>query len=328
MNEQMAFDLPDFPGELRPNTSRADSIAKINWSYSKRGTLDQCPRRYYYTYYAANGRMKTQDPQARLLSHLHNRHERTGQILHLVISTFLRKARSGETWTTKRLVGWAESLFKKDCNNSRRFKLENGRVDADGNAIILQEFFYGEPNTEALCAAAKERLVNAITEFAENTVFTAVRESGMGPEALIEIPIKVAGLPCGVNGRIDLAYQEDDDAIVVDWKTGGTLGGDDSLQLATYGMWSLSRYKTSPNNIRIHKALLVDGSLSTARVDGKMLARARARIIQDAELMAALDDYGREGIVSAFSPCAQPAICALCRFRKLCDGRASPDARD
>lgn len=328
MNEQMAFDLPDFPGELKPNATRADLIAKISWSYSKRGTLDQCPRRYYYTYYAANGRVKAQDPQARLLSHLQNRHERTGQILHLVISTFLRKARSGDAWTTKRLVSWAESLFNRDCDYSRSLKIENGTSGANDNAIVLQEFYYGEPDAEALCAVARERLVNAITEFAENPIFAVLRESGMDPEALIEFPIKVTGLPCRVSGRIDLAYQENDDAIVVDWKTGGTQGGDDSLQLATYGMWSIGRYKTSLGNIRIHKALLVDGNLTTARIDEKMLARAKARIIQDAELMATLDNYGREGIVAAFSPCSKPAICALCRFRKLCDGRASPDARD
>jgi hypothetical protein len=328
MNEQMAFDLPDLFGEQRPNANRVDSIAKMNWSYSKRGTLEQCPRRYYYTYYAAKRRNIVQDPQAHLLSHLQNRHERIGQILHLVISTFLRKARSGDVWTTNRLTNWAESLFSKDCDYSQRLKIEDGTVLVDNNTVVLQEFYYRETDAEALCTTAGQRLVNAVAEFAENRAFAVLRESGMDPEASIELPIKVGGLPCVVNGRIDLAYQENDDIVVVDWKTGGTQGGDDSLQLATYGMWSISRYKTSPGNIRIHKALLIDGNLTTARIDDKMLARARARIIQDAELMATLDNYGREGIVAAFSPCAQPAVCALCRFRKICDGRANPNARN
>jgi len=225
-------------------------------------------------------------------------------------------------------VGWAESLFDKDCDNSRCFKLENEVSSANDKATVLQEFSYEEPDAETLCISARQRLLNAITEFAENPTYTVLRESGMAPEALIEYPIKVVCLPCGVSGRIDLAYQKNEDVIVVDWKTGGSQGGDDSLQLATYGMWALSRYKTSPGKIRIHKALLVDGNLTTARIDEKILAKAKARIIQDAELMAALDNYGREGVATAFSPCAQPALCALCRFRKLCDGRGSPDARN
>ena len=118
MSHQMTFDSPDFSDgkEILQNPS-ADAIRKVVWSYSRRGTLEQCPRRYYYTYYASNDLSKNESSQIRFIKRLQNRHERTGQILHLVISTFLRKARSGESWTTSRLCSWAERLLTRIVND-------------------------------------------------------------------------------------------------------------------------------------------------------------------------------------------------------------------
>ncbi|WP_158406031.1 PD-(D/E)XK nuclease family protein [Dehalococcoides mccartyi] len=325
----MAFDLPDFSkGEETIQSPSSDSIRKVAWSYSRRGTLEQCPRRYYYTYYASNGLFKNGNQEIKFVKRLQNRHERTGQILHLVISTFLRKARSGESWTTSRLCSWAENLFKQDCERSRNVPvdIENGISDFD-KATYLQEFYYREPEAEAICESAKNRLLTAVAEFAENEVFAGLRNTGINPQALIEYPIKLIDLPCRATGRIDLAHHDADEAIVVDWKMGGTQGGDDSLQLATYGMWATTHFGVSPDRVHIHKALLVDGNLTSSLIDERMIMRAKVRIIQDAEQMAALDNYGRTGILEAFTPCAQRAVCALCRFRKLCEeGRACSNA--
>jgi hypothetical protein len=329
MSQQMAFDMPDFfkPEEITPTCS-ADSIKKVAWSYSRRGTLEQCPRRYYYTYYASNRRAKNEDSQIRSLSRLQNRYERTGQILHLVISTFLRKVRTGESWPTSRLCSWAESIFDSDCKRSRYTidGAENETPDFN-KAIYLQEFHYKEPDAEMVCASAKERLLKAIGEFAENQAFARVRNAGVTPESLIEYPIRIASFPCRVSGRVDLAFREGDEVTVVDWKLGGTQGGDDSLQLATYGTWATIHFGVTPEMVRIYKALLADGELASSLINERMLLRARARIIQDAEQMAAVDNYGREGIVEAFTPCAQRAVCRLCRFREICEeGRACLDA--
>lgn len=320
MTQQMAFDIPDFseiPQSLRIRDMGA--IRKITWSYSRRGALEQCARRYYYAYYGSNKRTKTEDVEARLLNRLQNRYERSGQILHLVISTFLRKTRAGDLWNTSSLCNWAESLFSKDCDRSRQITnlVENG--ESDTNSMILQEFYYKESDAEETCLAAKNRLVSATKEFAENPVFSELRGESVTSDALIECPIKIDGFPCKVSGRVDLAYRDGDEIKVVDWKMGGTQVGDDSLQLATYGTWAINRFGANPDNVCIYKALLADGELSTSRITEGMLSRAKARIIQDAERMAALDNYGHFGIVGAFSPCSQPAVCALCRFRKICE---------
>jgi len=33
--------------------SVSGGVARLNWSYSRRESLDQCPRRYFYQYYTA-----------------------------------------------------------------------------------------------------------------------------------------------------------------------------------------------------------------------------------------------------------------------------------
>jgi hypothetical protein len=178
MSQQMAFDLPEFSREQEVHST--SSIGNVAWSYSRRGTLEQCPRRYYFTYYSSNEGLINGQSQIRLLSRLQNRYERTGQILHLVISTFLRKGSAGDFWHTNRLCNWAEDMFNRDCGNSKR---ASNDVKADTidftKFTYLQEFYYGESDAEAMCEVAKHRLIQAITEFAENHVFSALRDAAM-----------------------------------------------------------------------------------------------------------------------------------------------------
>lgn len=333
MSHQIAFDMPGMAGgQVSNSTGIFERIGKIAWSYSRRGTLEHCPRRYYYAYYGSSGPTGADGPQKeeiRFLRGLQNRYQRTGQILHLVISTFLRRAQAGEVWSPDRLCIWSQDMFKKDCEQSQRSPDRNGKEASGFGPTLLQEFHYRLPDAQTLCALARDRLVTAVEKFAVHPLYSEIRQAGSTPGALIERPIKVAGLPCRVGGRLDLAYRTRDGAAVVDWKLGGSQGGDDSLQLATYGLWASTHFGVGPDSIQIYKAHLANGELTSASVSDRVLSRARTRIIQDAEQMATLDDYGRAGVVEAFTPCAQPAVCALCPFKKICaEGRACLNAGD
>ena len=82
----------DFPTKLKKPT-------QLKWSFSKRGILEQCPRKYYYAYYGSNLTTAKNDPQKevlRFLKKLQNRHLRTGDILHYVIRWYLKKLQEGE----------------------------------------------------------------------------------------------------------------------------------------------------------------------------------------------------------------------------------------
>ena len=66
--------------------------AGLKWSFSKHGVRKQCPRRFYYQYYGGNSRLAKDEADKDLLRRLKllvNREERTGQLLHLAIATYL-----------------------------------------------------------------------------------------------------------------------------------------------------------------------------------------------------------------------------------------------
>lgn len=94
----------------------------LEWSYSRRSALEQCPRRYYYHYYGASARKAKSEPQKetlRVLKGLSNRHLRTGQLLHLAIGIYFKKLQEGATDSFGWLCDWAQSIYREDREYSR-----------------------------------------------------------------------------------------------------------------------------------------------------------------------------------------------------------------
>lgn len=300
---------------------------KVRWSYSRRSTLGQCTRRYYYEYFGSNKLVAKQEPQKELLHFLkglQTRHERTGAIAHLVIATYLRKAQGGAVWSVDRLVSWARDIFKADRQHSRAHP--DGDVPPSGQypPILLQEYHYQYPDAEELCSEAETRMAEALRNLATGDPFRRFLQAGSEAGALVERPFKLRGLPCLVEGKLDLAYENGAGVTVVDWKLGTSDGtGDDSLQLAVYALWAISQFDCDAGRVRVCKVHLASGETVDFRVSDKVLAAARSRIVQDAERIAILEEYGQMAIVDAFTPCLRPAVCRMCAFQKACHWKRS-----
>jgi hypothetical protein len=162
-------------------------------------------------------------------------------------------------------------------------------------------------------------LLEAAQAFLSVLIFAPFREAGMRPGALIEQPLSLTKFPCKIGGRLDLAYVEDGQVTIVDWKSGGNEGsGTESLQLAVYALWAQSRYQVAPEAIHVHRALLREAAVETFPVTTHLLEQARVRILQDAERMALVQSYGEAGRAEAFTPCGQVRVCRLCPFQRVC----------
>ena len=110
--QRFLFDLPESQGSNF-----------TEWSYSRRSTLEQCARKYYYQYYGANQRTAKNDPQKeklRFLKKLQNRHLRSGEILHFVIRAYLNKLQQGDEWSLDRLLQWARKIYREDLEHSQK----------------------------------------------------------------------------------------------------------------------------------------------------------------------------------------------------------------
>jgi len=319
--------LPLLWHDSTPESGVRELLAKMRWSYSRRSALEQCPRRYYYDYYGASARAATGDPNKptlRFLKSLQNRRERAGTIAHLVINTYLRKGQSGEVWEADRLCDWAQDMFRRDCVYSRTDPDGMARPTGGFPPVLIQEYYYRHPDASALCAEAEERLVKALRTFHTSVHLAEFRLAGISRGALIEHNLTVPGLPCRVDGKLDLAFTVGRRVTVVDWKTGDPSGGgDDSLQLAAYALWASHHFAAPADAISVYKAFLTADAIVQFQVSESVLANARGRILQDAERMAVVHPYGQRGEIEAFTPCAQANICALCAFQEVCpEGRA------
>lgn len=296
--------------------------SKQQWSYSRRNVLEQCARRYYYEYYAQPVAKARRDPQlekVRRLKALQNRYERTGSIAHLVIATYLRKAQTGDVWKPHRLVDWARSVFHADLTYSARDPA--GMFPPDGRfpPLLLQEYFYQHPDAAEVCRVAEDRLMTGLRIFVESVNFAEFRRIGSRPGAYVERNLSLGDFTCRVSGKVDLAFSVDSDVTIVDWKLGDPSGeGDDSLQLAAYALWAAHHFAVSSDHIKIYKAHLCVDTIQQFSVNERLLAAARARILQDVERMVAAHDYGQRGIEEAFTPCAKPRVCQLCPFQAIC----------
>lgn len=186
----------------------------------------------------------------------------------------------------------------------------------------MREYHYRQADADTLCIEAKERLVQAINTFATDERYAVFRQAGIKTESLIEHRFKVAGFACPVSGVVDLAFRDTTGVTIVDWKLGAGDGtGDESLQLAVYGMWALSHFSCTVNDIRICKVFLGSNTIVDFHIDTSIVGAARARIQQDIERLATLHDYGQRGISDAFTPCLQPAVCQMCPFERECYDR-------
>ncbi len=324
---QSAVQLTLFDTAAKQPARPQHDLAEITWSFSRRSLLEQCPRRYYYEYFGAAKRTAQEEPwkdQLRLLKDVQNRYERAGTILHRVIATFFRKAQEGKVWDVDRLVGWGRKLFRADREYSAAHAVGGACVTAGPYPpVLLHEYLYGLESADVLCDAVEEQLVLALQTFATDGVFASFRESGNHADALIEKHFRLPDLPCQVEGVIDLAYRDATDITIVDWKLGAGAGkGDDSLQMAVYALWAVDHFACRATDLHLYKAHLASGEIADFAVNEHLLATARARIVQDAERLAAVQSYGEAATVDAFTPCLQPAICALCPFARIClDGK-------
>lgn len=327
-------DAPNLFGEelcaeatLQQGLSQADPYAGLKWSFSKRGVLNQCPRRFYFQYYGGNVRQAKNDAakeRLRRLKQLVTREERTGQLLHRAIATYFRKVQQGENIISDSLIGWTVNIFKEDIEFSQQ-RLERAELSTSAKAPhFLMEYaseYASEANPDELCSEAAQDMVDNLERFLVSPVFAAVREMGVVAETMIEKRFtRLACVPFGVEGQVDFAHISDQGHVtIVDWKSGADMGeGDESLQLAVYALWAREKFGCEPDTLTIQKSFLGSDDLVTYPLTDRKLASARLAILQDAESFVRMHSYGADGAVEAFTPCVQEAVCRRCPFVTVC----------
>ncbi len=325
----LALELFDTEETVTETTKAAPAVpalqiaVKLKWSYSKRSVLEQCPRKFYYQYYGANRNKAKNDPEKQRLRQLKltvNRYTRTGEILHLVIADYFRKAQRGTPWERQSLLNWGQKIFERDLARS-----------GEGLDVIVRSYqqyppqflveFLQEADARQLCREAATDMLTSLETFLDAPAFATIRELGAQEGTLVEKHFhRLMGFPFGVEGQVDLVHCSQNGSVtLVDWKSGDDFGdGDDSLQLAVYALWAAEEFSCEAEAITLYKAFMGNGSLVEFPLSASLLKVARLKIFQDAEFFARMHEYGCAGTVEAFTPCAQEAVCRGCAFATVC----------
>ncbi len=322
MGKDEAFQMPLFLDGSDPLSPLHQAVAEISWSHSARSTLEQCARRYYYNYFGANKQIARGEPQKETLHFLKNvetRQQRAGSILHTAIGTYFRKAKQGDLWGASRLVDFARRIFLDDIAFSRTNPDGPIPTGVPFPPVLLREYHYRNPEAERLCESALDGLLRNIQAFATSGMFETYRVAGRKTGSEVERHFQLTSLPCQVTGVVDLAFLQAGQVTIVDWKSGPPdSAGNDSLQLAVYALWAAERFGCASDAIQVFKAHPAAEQIVEFQVTDGILAAARERVVQDAELMVAVQDYAAKGVSAAFSRCLQPRVCAMCSFERVC----------
>ena len=297
----------------------SDEHAGLNWSYSRRESVDQCNRRYFFQYYSdalEDAELRT---RVQFLKGLKNRYLRTGELVHLVVGTYFKKLKQGKTLSEDWLTKWAREIFDEDQKYSLHIRAGGSPTNRQYPPVLLDEIVNQVDGHSELLALSGEQMLSAVQRFFRSEVFSEFRALGASPKSYIERKFSLPGFPARVSGKLDLAVKNESSATIVDWKIGaGSDGGAESLQLATYGLWAAVEFEVSERNLRIAKAHLLSQEVVEFKADEQAFANARVRILQDLDRMVILHRYGKLGVIDAFTPNPHKGVCRLCPFRGVC----------
>jgi hypothetical protein len=315
------------------------------YSHSKREVLAKCLTQYFYEYYAASAAPAPQASQLGLfdrqspgrvgsiergraeaagrLKDLTNVYMLAGEILHALIATYLKGSRWGRQWFLKA----AGERFDRSVVYSRE-PARNAAMESEPYPPpMLLEFYYGDPEAETIAAAARSRLLTALGNFFDVPAISGLTALMLGGQEVL-VEQRIGGLTkageFGIQGTVDFACVGPSGVRIVDWKMGGSVGDQDSLQLSLYGKWAVAKFQVAPTDVIVQRVFLGDGVVEQERrLDARIMRRGEARLLQDVELMEELDRYGRAGIEEAFSPCEKEKVCRQCKFQEICPATRS-----
>ncbi len=299
---QQSFLFVEMDPKIQGNPKNKKDLP--DWSISKRDQLEQCPRRYYYQHYGSAARMATNDllkGQLQFYRKLSNSWLLAGILLHLKIRESFQVLRSGTKLAPEEMVRAIRQRWGKARETSNQYAKGGNREEAEGRVLLL-EYIFERADADAMWEEAGERLVKALNGFLTLPELERFRREGLMPEAAIEKRVKVEGPGFRMRGQIDLAWPENGRVTVADWKSGGRNSGDSDLQLLAYALAAKQHFNCGLGDLDLYRIELDSGRAVRQEVNEIEAARARARIVQDTELMINLDKYGRAGIAEAFTP--------------------------
>lgn len=300
----------------------AELVNEFSWSRSRAGQFDECPRRYWFTYYGAWGGWKTSAPprvrDAYVLKQLKSRWMWVGELVHDQIAKCLVAARAGELVPLERATEELLTRMRADFRASRAFEYRASPKKACG----LLEHEYAKPVTDAEWGEVADHMKTCLAAFYRSPWITKLPTLPRGAWLPIEelSHFRLDGVKVFV--KPDFAYKTSDEtAEIIDWKTGRREDEPDPIQLACYARYAVEKgWAKSATDVTTNEYNLASGRGRETRMDEQKLAEVESAIRSSvAKMKALLDDPERNVATESKFPVAKDAsACRNCNYQRIC----------
>lgn len=309
---------------------------ELSWSFSRHGTLDECPRRYWFQYYGSWGGWEDEaDERTREIYRLKQVTTRAawkGTVLHDAIARAEWRAKEGRPIRGEEAVNdFVEDVLhsmRKDFKDSRedvgrrngRYKwhcrfLEHEAGIDDGSETWRRRWketadevdsglrsFLGSRIHDQLCGLPEEDWIEV-----------------EDPSASVSPSIELEGLR--VFARVDLAYRDAGRPTLVDWKTGRGLHPATPVQLAVYAVYLQDRHGIDPLALRAREINVVTGESVEHELGPAALEDFRDFFRESVATMRSLLEDPEDNVPkpeSEFPYTPNERNCEWCSFRAVC----------
>jgi hypothetical protein len=296
---------------------------EFSWSYSRAAKYRQCPRAYYYHYYAAWEGWRPEAPppvkRAYLLKNLTNLAQWVGTLVHDSLKFAVTRLKMGRPITNEALIKQMHRRARADFDTS-----QSGRYRQKPNQLTgFQEHYYTVNLPKTAWQTAWTRAEQYLRTFINSALYADLRRQPSQTFLDVETlqSFSIAGAKVWV--QMDLARYKDEVIYLYDWKTGEVDRQELRQQLGVYALYvrhAWPEWVTAP--IRAVVYALAEDHLLEFDLDETPLQTVQANVetsigqlqglLVDSSIQANLTELRRFPMVNDLS------ICRDCQFRELC----------
>jgi len=291
---------------------------ELIWSTSRISLFYECPRKYYYNYYGYwEGwlpRANEDQKELYLLKNLKNIQTLTGELVHDLISSYLKSIKNGSSELDIKDI--FEKKFDHLINISTK-KLYRRRPKLGG--IIEHEYDIDLP----------QELIDEQREKGKKCLDMFLKSKHL--KKILSIPSKQwifspNFCKCEIGAfeaytLFDFAYEEEGKTIIIDFKTGNQAYFEDSVQPQAYIYYFWKTHNKKPEDMTFLFWHLPSDELIRKNVNEETLHEFETLVKKDILTLQKQLDNVEKNIASEekFNKTHEIVYCRNCQFRRYCN---------
>jgi hypothetical protein len=295
---------------------------EFSWSYSRAAKYQQCPRAYYYHYYAAWEGWQTDAPapvkRAYLLKNLTNLSHWSGNLVHETIKFALTRLKAGQPVTEANLIKQMHTRAQADFSDSH-----SGRYRQKPNQLTgFQEHYYQTGLSKTTWQTAWTKAEQALRTFVNSSLYAHLRRQPAATFLDVETLQSLTLVGTKIWVQMDLVRQEDDKLYIYDWKTGSVDESELRRQLGIYGLYVQRAWPEMATTTSLQGVVyaLAEDRLLAFDLDETVLQETQVMIETSITHLQGLllDPQANLAELRRFPMIDDLKVCQRCQFRELC----------